>query len=363
MSISAKGKSKLKSLSKQYNRKLQTIIQPSTKLICVNVHKLKDLQTCNRKYFWKWVMNLEPTKMSLPFWFGSMVHTAMEYYVQGVKYKELCKLIDKHSKLFIGRYALAPEMAEELALQLRIIKTIIKVYIQLFSKKLDKHETLATEESFKVSLNKTPVKLLGTIDWRGIYKDLAAIKEYKTASRVNAEYFQRLKFDKQLNLYAIGHRALTGKLPGICPYTVFRKPGISCRMNETPDQFIARLEEDLHVRADWYYLQEDIRFSKHQVEAILDDVEWLVFDLFCKYETLSEEQVISPCNWPRNDEACFQYGVCEYFCLCQNVSAFQTFLPLFQMREIRYEEEKQELSKPLKLEKRSKRIPSRVVKK
>jgi hypothetical protein len=225
--------------------------------------------------------------------------------------------------------------------------------MELFRKNQVGHITKATEKRFKLLLDKTPVVFLGTIDWHGLYKDLPAIKEYKTASMVNNEYFQKLLFDKQLNGYALGYKALTGKYPKICPYTVFRKPAIRCRVNETAAQFVERLREDLHVRADWYFLQEDIRFTKHQVESVKDDIEWLVFDLFCKYETLSEEQIISPCNWPRNDDACFHYGCCEYFPLCKNISAFETYMQMYQMREIRYTEEKAELSAPINMRKRS----------
>ncbi len=125
---------------------------------------------------------------------------------------------------------------------------------------------------------------------------------------------------------------------------MFRKPGIRVKKNESVEQYLKRLEEDLNERKDWYFVSHRHNFGKQTMANTMNDIEWEVFDMYAKYSYLSMEQLLCPDCWSRNDRACFNYGVCPYFTLCSNRSRYHLYLRLFQMREIRYDEEQAELS-------------------
>jgi hypothetical protein len=350
MGISAAAKARLAKLNKA-RKNIYAEVTPSTKLACVNVHKIQDKMSCDRMYFWKWVLNLVPKRMSVPFWFGTVMHRGNEELAFDKKpgsakcIANMEKVMRAESKKIISQYSLEAEVNEEVNVQLEIAVLMMKVYVELYKDTFSDFKTKHTEIAFRKPLKQSPVILVGRLDATGEYLGMPAIKEYKTASRVNNEYFQRLIFDKQLNGYAIGHKKMFGMYPQVCPYTVFHKPAIRVRQNETVPEFLMRLEEDLHMRQDWYYIKQDIRFKKKAIKATLMDIEWAVFDLYSKYGFLSKEQILNPFNWPRNDSACFNYGVCPYFFLCRNCYNYKLYLSFYQMREIRYEEEKAELDR------------------
>ena len=348
--MNASIKARLAKLNK-VRKSVYAEVTPSTKLCTVNVHKIQDKMTCDRMYFWKWVLNLVPKRMSLPFWFGTVMHRGNEELAFDKKpgsnacVKKMEKIMRAESKSIISKYSLEAEVNEEVEVQLEIAVLMMKVYVELYKDAFKDFKTTKTEIAFRKPLKKSPVIFLGRLDAIGTYLGMPAIKEYKTASRVNNEYFQRLLFDKQLNGYAIGHKKITGEYPQVCPYTVFHKPAIKVRQNESVPEFLMRLEEDLHLRQDWYYIKQDVRFKKKAIRATQEDIEWAVFDLYAKYGFLSKEQVLNPFNWPRNDAACFNYGICPYFFLCKNCDMYKLYLSLYQMREIRYDEENEELDK------------------
>lgn len=333
-----------KSLKLKTYKRFSEVIPSSTKLMCIGVHKLQDYMTCNRLYFWKWVLNLMSRRLNLPFLFGSIVHTGFELVAAKKQFGYICKAMHKTSIDEAKGFILNREDTDEKAIQFQIALLLIKTYRKLFKNELDNFETLGTEISFVKRLELCPVDLLGTIDAYGKENKKLKLKELKTAARVNNEYFLRLTFAKQINAYAVGIKELTGKYPTGCTYFVIRKPGIRVKLKESQAQFLKRLEEDLLSRPDFYFIKQNISFGINGIRAVLSDVEWATLDLYNKYELLDEEQLVDPFCWARNDDACFNYGVCKYFTLCKNGSQFKLFLQLYTMRNIRYKLEVQELS-------------------
>ena len=61
-------------------------IVPSTRLKVVSVHKLKTM-TCYRKYYWRYVLNLESKAMNLNFWYGGVLGAGFEAILQGDDWK------------------------------------------------------------------------------------------------------------------------------------------------------------------------------------------------------------------------------------------------------------------------------------
>ena len=214
-------------------KKQTSVIIPSTKLLNVGVHKIQDVMTCRRYYFWRWVLNLVPKKINLNFWYGSIIHKGMELAV---------KQNPDINEIYDGMRETAHEASEgyyidnydkaEMDLMLEIAYLMIKNYISNFDDEIYKAKMCGTEVKFELKLENSPVTITGTVDAYGKIGNVYVLFEYKTGSMITNDYFARLRFDKQLNIYAYGIKHITGKFPAYTPYLVFRKPQIRCRQNE-----------------------------------------------------------------------------------------------------------------------------------
>lgn len=323
------------------------IITPSTKLITVNSHKLQASANCDRLYFWQWVLNLVPIKLNIAFWYGSMMHLGLELLAWGKSYAYTKKRVKKESKAYLKKQ---PPMAADIAeidIQLKIILIMLKVYSEIRHSKMKGLKLAGTEIHLETPLKQSPVLLVGTLDAYYEKGKNLVLLEGKTAKSIDNDYFARLKFDKQINGYAIGLQEHAGRCPTTCLYTAFRKPQIRPRRKQKPEtipEFLKRLEANLYEREDWYFVTYQHRFGKASVAAVLQDIEWLTFDLYSKYNYLSVDRLLNPACWPRNDRQCFVYGICPYFRLCKNYNNYMLYFRFYQMRDIRYKAEELELN-------------------
>jgi hypothetical protein len=323
------------------------ILIPSTKLLCAGVHKIQDFQNCKRYYFYRWVLNIIPRNVNLNFWFGELVHKGVECLSLGKTLKKTLDIVAKHSKKVLKQYkVISPEMVEECRMQLEIINGYFEIYQNFIKNRVKDAILLETEKSFSIVMNKTPVKLVGTLEmfFRGL-DEFIHLVEYKTAKSLTNEYFARLVFDKQIYAYAKGVKKLTGEYPRDCLYTVFKKPSIRPRQDESLDEFVKRFKLDLRVRKDFYLVTENVKYGRDSRKSVENDVEILLFDLWSVYNFYSTDNLLKYENWGKNDRVCFNYGTCPYFPLCKNESTMWLYINMFQMRELRYETEVEELDK------------------
>ena len=113
---------------------------------------------------------------------------------------------------------------------------------------------------------------------------------------------------------------------------------------DTVETFLTRLEADLKKRRDWYFFHYEHKFGKQSVDAVMQDIERLTYNLSTVYQGLNTQELLQPCNWPRNDDQCFNYGTCPYYPLCDKMEQWWLYLNLYMPRAIRYETEHEELS-------------------
>ncbi|KKM10367.1 hypothetical protein LCGC14_1721950 [marine sediment metagenome] len=329
---------------------MKTQIYPSTKLRTISTSKL-NATSCDRYYFWQWVLNLVPKKLNMSFWFGTVMHAAFDAMANPKLHKKIYKIMDEASRTELSKYALVADDSSEIQLQLAIAKTIIKLYLDEYSNKIIQLDNIQTEVSFATKLTESPVMCVGTIDAYGTEKQKIIMIERKTAKIISDDFFALLKFDVQINIYAHAIKnEISGKYPARCDYTAFRKPQIRVNKNETAAKFMVRLEADLHKRKEWYYVTFKHKFGKRSISEVVTDIEQATLSLYLKYKRLTTEQLLSPYNWPRRRSHCLWYGVCPYIILCKNCDKYPLYLRLFQQRELRYKLEHDELSKkPLTL--------------
>lgn len=133
--------------------------------------------------------------------------------------------------------------------------------------------------------------------------------EYKTASQINANYFERLDLDEQISLYMYAIRRMTAYNPVGIIYRVLRKPMIKQRKGESLEQFCQRLETDYIERPDFYFFEG--KFYRDEIATKQFERELWAFTKQKLYETNHGIHY-------KNASRCLDFGACEYFPLCTN---------------------------------------------
>lgn len=160
--------------------------------------------------------------------------------------------------------------------------------------------------------------------------------EHKTTSEEigpGSLYWRRLTLDSQVSTYYAGAKALGHEVDG-CIYDVVRKPALrplkatpvesrkytkdgrlyaaQREQDETPEEYEARLTEEVAANPDKYYQRgEVVRLEADEREAAQDT--WQIA------RALREDELAA--RWPRNPDSCMRYGrVCPYFDVCTGVT-------------------------------------------
>lgn len=146
------------------------------------------------------------------------------------------------------------------------------------------------------------------------------IVEYKTASRLDASYFDRLYVDSQITMYVMAMRRMGYDIAGVI-YRVIRKPTLRKRQDETTGRFIERLMADIHSRPDFYFTEKKLYRSLDDV----DEFEGMVYETA---RMADENARYGRCY--KHSVACSMYGGCEYLPICTGVSGAYS---LYEHRE------------------------------
>lgn len=327
-------------------RVLFSNIIPSVKLKVLSVHKIYSM-SCLRKYFWRWIMNLEPKKINFNFWYGGVLHTGFEALVQkGLKtaYREM----NKESRRRAGRHLLTNEDRDEISLQLRLLKAIIGAASkQKFIKDI---KMRWTEKQIKCKIPNSKVLFCCTMDGAGSYKGQRCSFEIKTASRVNNDFFTALAFNKQIHSQAWAAKRAGEEAFVRCAYCVFRKPMKRIKRLQSADEFIKEMQQDLVERSSFYFGGDEGRptfpyvqnLGKNTLRNTGLDVTRCA-ELLSNMYNVEESRLLDPNYWPCNSQDCLSFGACPYLLLCRNLPRWKLYERVYQQRQMLYDEEQEEL--------------------
>jgi len=312
-------------------------IIPSTSLKTVSVSRLKCM-TCWRKYFWRWVLNLEPCQINLAFWFGGVLGAGFEALLMKKNWRKAIQAEDKRRS---ARHNICG-LEEEMSLQRRLITAFIS---QAKNHPDVKRMSLKTHQNkFKVRLRDSGLWFCGTEEGTGSYRNRAMLFEIKTAGRVNQSYIDALGFDKQVHGYTYARRLLKKPVLPECCYCIFHKPQKKIKRGQTIDEFAEEIQQDLIDRPSFYYIFHKFRLGRLTVSEVGADIESLACILQDRYKTLkTESRILEPHNWPKQEDKCFDYKGCEFLQLCKRPKDWHLYLRFYQQREMLYDIEKREL--------------------
>lgn len=274
------------------------------------VSRLKTFQVCPMKESLRYREKLAPIKTRSALAFGTAIHKGLE-----------TRSIEEALDVLDGIYPKDQEEQDELDLARCSIQALLTNYFERYPA-FEEHEP---EKLFKMPM-KTQRGSSTSMDIAGKIDDLAKIDgrywivEYKTASRLDSSYFDRLYVDSQITMYMYAMTRLGYDVAGVI-YRVIRKPALRRMKNETIKAFLDRITEDIAKRPEFYFEERQLYRSK-------DDLKQFERDLYLQAR-LSNTLHKSGCSF-QYSTACSMYGACEYLPLCMNENGADA---LFEYRE------------------------------
>ena len=149
-------------------------------------------------------------------------------------------------------------------------------------------------------------QLCGKIDAIATINGEQWIVEYKTASKIDKGYFDRLYVDSQITFYMMAAKRMGYNPVGVI-YRVIRKPQIQIRKGETVEAYIERMVQDYLARPSFYFFQTKLYRSQSDIGKFEVDV-W--------HETRQANSNAAAGHFYRHSHACSNYGTCPYLPLC-----------------------------------------------
>ena len=262
-------------------------------------------KSCMRKHQYRYDMGLIPDNDATALRIGSAIHYGIEQWCKGVDpEKVIADVFDK--------YAVKPISMNDDAFDIEkvTVQCLLSGYMWYYSN--DEIEHIEVEKSFSLPLinpetgaSSRTFTLDGKRDGVIRMNGRLFVKEIKTTSddiNDGSNYWLRLRCDQQISLYILAAR-LEGLEPEAVLYDVIRKPSIrQCKatpvdkrkytkenklyanqreFDETPEEFKARLWEDITERPEFYFQRREIPRLHDDLEAFKYEA-WQIADMLRK---------------------------------------------------------------------------------
>lgn len=190
-----------------------------------------------------------------------------------------------------------------------------------------------------------PFALSGKVDAGGARKGRRFVAEHKTTGEEIApgsDYWLKLTIDQQISLYALAAPSL-GLEPDVLMYDVLRKPGLEplratplekrkytkatakepARLyanqrehDETPEEFRARLVEEISEKPESYYARAEVVRLKHELDRALQHFDDIALDILRTEPGVPQMQ---------NTDACRRFGSrCPFFGPCTGTGSIDS---------------------------------------
>jgi len=289
-------------------------------------------QECPKKFQFSYEQGYRTVRDSEPLIFGKLIHECLELWFHGEDIFDIIHFL---------------EMTPNDKTKWDIVKAIelMRGYDKRW--KDSKLKTVGVEKEFKIPLinpnsqafSRT-FELAGKID--AIVKDTNneyAVIEHKTTtedvSSLESNYWLKLQIDPQISGYFIGAESL-GFKPTKIIYDVISKPSIKPfkatpeegrkykkdgtlyanqrETDETPEDYAARLRQDILDRPERYYQRKEIVRLESDLIEYLQDM-WSVGKLIMESRNNA--------HWPRRPSQCFLFGKCQFFDVCTKTAVLE----------------------------------------
>lgn len=264
--------------------------------------RLKAYQTCPCKEAFRYREKLAPIRTRSVLAFGTAIHKGLE-----------TRSIEQALDVLMTDY---PKDQSEADAQ-DIAATTVQALLSNYFDRYEPFETEKPELLFKLPMltwphgNKSKTFFIaGKLDNFVQIDGRWWVVEYKTASRLDASYFDRLYVDSQITMYVTAMRRMGYDVAGVI-YRVIRKPTLKRTAKESLVQFEHRLFKDIYDRPDFYFTEKKLYRS-------LDDID--EFEAMVYHTARMANQNCRNGRCYKHSVACSMYGGCEYLPICTGVS-------------------------------------------
>lgn len=275
--------------------------------------QLQAYLTCNKLHLHMYLRRMRLRKRPTYYVLGEAVHKFIEMFYRSQDVK-LSKRQVENVYNGLDRSLLTAEEIHKLECDKQIALGISEAYPRFYKQDFDTYKKFLTEQKFKFPLDeKYSEHYTGYIDV--LAQDHAGdwwIMETKTASQLDADYFERVKIDSQVSGYMHGAKSILGFFPRGVVYNVIKKPAIRLKAGESFAAFQKRifLEYDKLAKEKGYFTREELMIGDIQLKRWLSNTVSLVAVLANKIRMKTK-------TWIMNTGACqSKYGTCPYLQAC-----------------------------------------------
>ena len=271
--------------------------------------RLKAWQTCPMKEALRYRQCLAPIGTKPALAVGSAIHKGIE-----------TRDIDEAVALLTRTFPRDQQEADAQEIAIATVTALLTNYFKLFPPFVDH----TPEKTFTMPMinsrgRSRKYMISGKIDDLVYIDGRYWIVEYKTASRIDTGYIDRLYVDSQITMYMYAMDRLGYDVAGVI-YRILRKPALRRRHDETVEQFADRLTKDIGDRPDFY-------FEEYKLHRSRDDLAKFEKMLF-KEAYLADELYRCGCAF-QHSTVCNMYTACEYLPLCMGEAGAEN---LFEKR-------------------------------
>jgi PD-(D/E)XK nuclease superfamily len=313
---------------------------------------------CTRKWYFRYVQMLKRKGgFSWSLLFGDLVHRMLEAHYHELTRCQRQKIpfnYDINSCSFEFEFPddvlLNPDQYEEERYWRNLAKTYLRRYAEHYRERDAKLHVIANEHSVDVKFR--GFHLLGKIDLavKETYGGGHWIVDHKTTYDINRKLLAGWQFRFQFLFYAWLYWRRTTIYPAGVYVNAIKKPAErrSIRKQESIDKFIKRIEDNIQLDPEKYFLRERLpldkktlpRFEKLTLDPILRQFEWIKHyaQKYASddYSIINNEDLMSLLI-SINTDHCHTYNTpCEFIDLCTN--SFQDFSGEYITRDIKHPE-------------------------
>lgn len=299
----------------------------SAALPLLTASRLKTARACQRLHYYEYQLGFRPARDAEALRFGTLVHLGLEAWWRsnGDRLGDALQVLELH-----------PSDPFDIARA----RAMLVGYDARWLADADLYAVVAVEARFQAPLvNPDTGRASQTWEIGGkldvVVRELATgrygLVEHKTSSedlRPGSDYWKRLRLDGQVSIYFAGAQVLIGQPIDFCLYDVLSKPSLKPYKktaepkynkdgtlragqrleDETPEQFEARILEDIAADPSGY-------FGRSEVVRLDGEVSEAMADVWQFGRMLRENDLRG--FYPRNVDACIRFGrPCPFFGVC-----------------------------------------------
>jgi len=243
--------------------------------------QLSTFNSCKKRYEFQYLQNLQPKKFSQALSFGVIFHEIMEcIYTKGsiaIAISLLNETIDA-----IDTSIFEQKDFDDLEWSKTVLESLIEgVFAYWYDVDIENGESaVVTEKKYELRIKNPANKYTNRAYTYMFIPDLVlkdkdgkyTLVEYKTTSRMDASYFNRLAIDQQTRGMVYFLQREHGIVISKIKYRVFKKPGIRQTKKENREMFMERLSGVFLTEPEKYFIEEEFIVDQKEIRMFATDL-------------------------------------------------------------------------------------------